>query len=169
MYHVLVVDDNKVSLASAKKVLGSSYRITAVTSGRQALKFLENNSCDVILLDINMPDMDGFQTMERIRAGFKNPPPIIFLTADDDEYTESCCLKAGALDFVTKPFAESVILSHVNRIIKLSEMKNVLEKSWRNVYSTYGIFRKIWCWVWQPWQKAAITAQADISSVQATW
>lgn len=128
MYHVLVVDDNKVSLASAKKVLGSSYRVTAVTSGRQTLKFLENNSCDVILLDINMPDMDGFQTMERIRAGFKNPPPIIFLTADDDEYTESCCLKAGALDFITKPFSETIMLSRVNRVIKLSEMKNGLEK-----------------------------------------
>lgn len=127
MKHVLVVDDNKVSLAAAKKVLGSSYRVTAVTSGAQTLRFLENNSCDVILLDINMPEMDGFQTMERIRTEVKNPPPIIFLTADNDEYTESCCLKAGALDFVTKPFSEPVMLSRVNRVIKLSEMKNGLE------------------------------------------
>lgn len=127
MAHILIVDDNKVSLASAKKVLAGSYRVTAVTSGRQALRFLENNSCDVILLDINMPEMDGFQTLQRISEEVKDPPPIIFLTADNDVNTESKCLKTGALDFISKPFSEPVMMSRINRVLKLSEMKKGLE------------------------------------------
>lgn len=127
MHHILVVDDNKVNLAAAKKVLSNFYRVTAVTSGKQALKFLENNVCDIILLDINMPEMDGFQTMERINAELNTPPPIIFLTADNDEKTESRCLKAGAMDFITKPFSETVMLSRISRILELIELKSNLE------------------------------------------
>ncbi len=89
MKHILVVDDDKVNLASAKKALSDFYRVTAVTSGEQVLKFLKNNCCDLILLDINMPEMDGFQTMDRIINEINDSPPIIFLTADNDERTES--------------------------------------------------------------------------------
>ncbi|MCM1578742.1 MAG: response regulator [Ruminococcus sp.] len=127
MKHILIVDDDKVTLASAKKLLSRTYRVTAVTSGGQAIKFLENNKCDMILLDINMPEPDGFQTMERITAMLDSPPPIIFLTADSDEKTESRCLKAGAMDFIAKPFSETVALSRISRILELSEMKNDLE------------------------------------------
>lgn len=127
MHHILIVDDDKVNLASAKKLLSHTYRVTAVTSGRQALRFLENNVCDIILLDINMPELDGFQTMERIKAGLNTPPPIIFLTADNDEETESRCLKAGAMDFITKPFSETVMLSRISRVLELSDLKNKLE------------------------------------------
>lgn len=131
MKHILVVDDSKFSLAFEKKVLSSIYRVTAVTSGKQALKFLQNNSCDIILLDINMPEMDGFQTMDRIKAELKNPPPIIFLTASDDEHTESRCLKAGAIDFVTKPFSETVILSRISHALELVELRSSLEDKLR--------------------------------------
>lgn len=127
MKRIMVVDDDKVNLASAKSVLSNTYNVTAVTSGAQALKFLERNTCDLILLDINMPEMDGFQTMERIRAEVANPPPIIFLTAETDENTESKCLKAGAMDFITKPFSDIVMHSRIGRILELTELKNGLE------------------------------------------
>lgn len=131
MKHILVVDDSKFSLAFEKKVLSSIYSVTAVTSGKQALKFLQNNSCDIILLDINMPEMDGFQTMDCIKAEFKNPPPIIFLTASDDEHTESRCLEAGAIDFVTKPFSETVMLSRISHALELVELRSSLEDKLR--------------------------------------
>lgn len=131
MKHILVVDDSKFSLAFEKKVLSSIYSVTAVTSGKQALKFLQNNSCDIILLDINMPEMDGFQTMDCIKAEVKNPPPIIFLTASDDEHTESRCLKAGAIDFVTKPFSETVMLSRISHALELVELRSSLEDKLR--------------------------------------
>ena len=80
MEHILVVDDNKTNLASARMVLNDMYKVTSVTMGVQALKFLEKNTCDLILLDINMPEMDGFEVLEQIKA---NPEwmeiPVIFL------------------------------------------------------------------------------------------
>ncbi|MGN1105876.1 MAG: response regulator, partial [Huintestinicola sp.] len=127
MKHILIVDDNKTNLASARSVLSDTYKITAVTMGAQALKFLENNTCDLILLDINMPEMDGFEVMARIRetercAGI----PIIFLTADNDASTESRCLEAGALDFIAKPFVAMVMKSRISRILELEDMRKKL-------------------------------------------
>ncbi len=130
MKHILVVDDNKTSLAFAKSALNDTYKVTAVTSGQQALKFLEGSSCDTILLDINMPEMDGFEVMRRIRENAQRADiPIIFLTADSDPQTESRCLEAGAADFIAKPFVLNVMRSRIARIIELEELrKNLAEK-----------------------------------------
>ena len=127
MKHILIVDDNKANLAAAKAVLCDTYKITAVTMGAQALKFLENNTCDLILLDINMPEMDGFEVMKRIHENSNcSGIPIIFLTADDDADTENRCLEEGALDFITKPFAASVMRSRISRILELEDMRRQL-------------------------------------------
>ncbi|MGN0599137.1 MAG: diguanylate cyclase domain-containing protein [Oscillospiraceae bacterium] len=127
MKHILIVDDNKANLAAAKAVLCDTYKITAVTMGAQALKFLENNTCDLILLDINMPEMDGFEVMKRIHENSScSGIPIIFLTADDDADTENRCLEEGALDFITKPFAASVMRSRISRILELEDMRRQL-------------------------------------------
>ena len=81
---ILVVDDDTSNLALAQKILGKEYRIAAANSGTVALKYLENNSPDLILLDINMPEMDGFQVLEKMKQmeRFTNIP-VIFLTADN--------------------------------------------------------------------------------------
>lgn len=127
MKHILIVDDNKANLAAARSVLCDTYKITAVTMGAQALKFLENNSCDLILLDINMPEMDGFEVMRRIKANeVCSHIPIIFLTADDDAETENRCLEEGALDFIAKPFVASVMRSRISRILELEDMRRKL-------------------------------------------
>lgn len=128
MYHLLIVDDDKINLTAARNALSDSYKITAVTSGEQGLRFLQKNSCDLILLDINMPEMDGFEVMARIR---ENPAlsaiPIIFLTADSDPEIESRCLKEGAMDFITKPFVPNVILSRISRTLELEALRQDLE------------------------------------------
>ena len=127
MKHILIVDDNKANLASARVVLSDTYKITAVTMGSQALKFLENNTCDLILLDINMPEMDGFEVLEKIREIEKcEMLPIIFLTADNDPETENRCLEAGALDFIAKPFVASVMRLRIGRILELEDMRRKL-------------------------------------------
>lgn len=130
MKHILIVDDNKTSLSSAKSALNDVYKVTAVTSGAQALKFLEKNLCDVILLDINMPEMDGFEVMEKIRKNSERADiPIIFLTADSDAETESRCLEEGAADFIAKPFVLNVMRSRISRILELDDLrKNLAEK-----------------------------------------
>ena len=78
MKHILLVDDDKMNLNMARIVLCDDYKITAVMKGSQALTVLENNSCDIILLDINMPEMDGFEVLEKIREmeQCKNIPVI---------------------------------------------------------------------------------------------
>ena len=67
MKHILVVDDNKTNLMTAKAALQEQYKVTAVLMGVHALKFLESNMCDLILLDIDMPQMDGFEVLARIK------------------------------------------------------------------------------------------------------
>ncbi len=127
MKHILIVDDNKTNLTSAKLVLNDIYKVTPVISGAQALKFLENNTADLILLDINMPEMDGFEVMEKIKANESwSAIPIIFLTADNDAETESRCLEAGALDFIAKPFVPSVMRSRIGRILELEDLRRSL-------------------------------------------
>ncbi|MBQ8567858.1 MAG: diguanylate cyclase [Oscillospiraceae bacterium] len=127
MKHILIVDDNKANLTAARTALSDIYKATAVVSGAQALKFLEKNTPDMILLDINMPEMDGFQVMAKIR---ENPElselPIIFLTADSDAETEQKCLEAGALDFIAKPFVPAVMRSRIGRILELEELRKSL-------------------------------------------
>lgn len=127
MKHILIVDDNKTNLVSAKSVLSDIYKVTAVTMGSQALKFLENNTCDLILLDINMPEMDGFEVLHRIKENEKSADiPIIFLTADNDAETESRCLEEGALDFIAKPFVAVVMRSRISRILESEDMRRQL-------------------------------------------
>lgn len=127
MKHILIVDDNKTNLMSAKTVLSDIYKITAVTMGAQALKFLENNTCDLILLDINMPEMDGFEVLAKIQEDEKKAQiPVIFLTADSDAETESKCLEAGAEDFIAKPFVATVMRSRIRRILESEDMRKQL-------------------------------------------
>lgn len=127
MYHLLVVDDDKLNLTAAKKALSENYKITALTSGEQALRFLQNKTCDLILLDINMPEMDGFEVMVKIKGNpDRSDIPIIFLTSDNDPRTESRCLELGAMDFISKPFVPNVMLSRISRTLELEALRKDL-------------------------------------------
>jgi len=127
MKHILIVDDNKQNLTMAKTALTDMYKTTAVVSGMQALKFLEKNIPDIILLDINMPEMDGFEVMEKIQQLPEcSNVPIIFLTADNDVETEQRCLDAGALDFIAKPFVPGIMRSRIGRILELEDLRKSL-------------------------------------------
>lgn len=128
MKHILIVDDNKMNLIMAKQELSAEYLVTPVTSGAQALLFLEKKSTDLILLDINMPEMDGRETMRRIRANAAwNHIPIIFLTADSSPETEAQCLSDGADDFIAKPFVPQVMRRRISKILELHDLRNELE------------------------------------------
>lgn len=126
---ILVVDDDKSNLALAQKILGPQYRIAAAISGTTALRYLENHRPDLILLDINMPGMDGFEVMEKLRANVATETiPVIFLTADNLAETEIKCFQMGALDFVIKPFVPDILLSRVSKTIELDQYRHNLEK-----------------------------------------
>ena len=127
MKNILIVDDNKLNLTAARKVLSDEYKVIPVMRGAQALTYLENGDCDIILLDINMPEMDGFEVLEKIRGieRCKNIP-VIFLTADNDTETETRCFKEGAIDFIAKPFVPEVMLSRIGRVLELEDLRRSL-------------------------------------------
>ncbi len=124
-YWILVVDDDVANLTVANRILSAEgMRVSCVKSGSSALKFLASNRPDIILLDVHMPEMDGFETLERIRANENTfDIPVIFLTADNDNDTETRCLRSGAMDFVTKPFMTEVLLLRINHIVELTRLQ----------------------------------------------
>ena len=127
MKNILVIDDNKLNLTAARKVLSGEYKVTAVLHGEQGLTFLESSDCDMVLLDINMPDMDGFEVLEKIRKIERcRELPVIFLTADSDSDTETRCFEAGAVDFIAKPFVPEVMLSRIGRVLELEDLRRSL-------------------------------------------
>lgn len=125
---ILVVDDDKTNLTLAQKILSPEYRIAACNSGMAALKYLEKNQPDLILLDINMPEMDGFEVLEKLRMNDKTELiPVIFLTADSQTDTEVKCFQNGAMDYVRKPFIPDILLSRVGKTIELEQYRHNLE------------------------------------------
>lgn len=126
---ILVVDDSKANLTLAKQALDEYYQVSLVTSGQMALRFLEKRVPDLILLDINMPEMDGLETLRQIRANHEyQDVPVIFLTAKTDPETEVECLKLGAADFIGKPFVPQVMRSRIARTLELEEFRRLAEK-----------------------------------------
>lgn len=125
--NILIIDDDKLNLTAARKVLSDEYKVIPVLRGTQALTYLENNDCDMILLDIKMPEMDGFEVYQKIRQmeNCKNIP-VIFLTADYDSETEARCLKEGAIDFIAKPFVPEVMRSRISRALELEKLRSSL-------------------------------------------
>lgn len=127
MKKILIVDDNRLNLIAAKNVLNDVYSVSSVLNGEEALEYLERESCDLILLDINMPDMDGFEVFEKLRAMEKTKEiPVIFLTADNDANTETHCFDCGAIDFIAKPFVPAVMRSRISRVLELEELRKNL-------------------------------------------
>ncbi len=127
MKKILIVDDNKLNLVAAKNVLNDIYTVTAVTKGEQVFTFLEKQTCDLILLDINMPGMDGFEVFEELKKHETGKDiPVIFLTADNDAATESRCFNSGAIDFIAKPFVPEVMRSRISRVLELEDLRKSL-------------------------------------------
>ncbi|MBE5939679.1 MAG: diguanylate cyclase [Lachnospiraceae bacterium] len=128
MRRLLIVDDNNMNCIMAKKALQDKYETFICNSGKEALNFLENESVDLILMDIEMPEMNGREVVGKIK---ENPVlakiPIIFLTADSDPKTEVECLSLGADDFITKPFVPLVMNTRVSRILEVHELRKDLE------------------------------------------
>ena len=124
---VIVVDDDTASLKMAGLILSkNNMRVTALKSGAAFLSYVtENGTPDIVLLDVNMPGLDGFQTLKRLRkieADFElGDTPVIFLTSDEDSYTEKYGFEAGVSDFIRKPFHPDVLLQRINYTVSNHE------------------------------------------------
>jgi len=129
MKKILVVDDEKINLILAKRLLSTDYEVATVDSGAGALDYLENNHADLILLDVKMSGMDGFEVMEKLKSHVTYCQiPVIFLTADRREETESKCFEMGAMDYISKPFVPVIMLHRIRRTLELEDYRINLEK-----------------------------------------
>lgn len=125
----MVVDDSLLNLFMAKEALKEDYKVTCVASGVEALKQLEKEIPDLILLDIIMPQMDGIQTMKEIqKRNHEADIPIVFLTAEKNNEIEAECLSLGAQDFITKPFFKPTMLHRIARVLELEGFKKAAKK-----------------------------------------
>ena len=127
---IVVVDDDKANLIQAGQILSEhNMRVSALRSGVALLEYVKENRPDLILLDIRMPEMDGFATLQKLREMM--PPeeeiPVIFLTGNDDAESETRGLQLGAMDFIKKPFVADVLLLRVKNTIELVRLQRDLE------------------------------------------
>ena len=126
---ILVVDDSTINLRSAEHMLEDKFLVHSMTSGKSALEFLENTLPDLMLLDLHMPEMDGFEVMEQMQSHDRYKDiPVVFLTADDDRDTEIKGFQMGALDFIKKPFVADIMIQRINRILELDRLQKRLQQ-----------------------------------------
>ncbi len=122
---VAVVDDEEFNRKTVSRTLKKhDYIVTELSSGTELLDFIfvKGNRPDLILLDIMMPEPDGFETLKRLQAGSSEADriPVIFLTGEGSDETEMKGLKMGAEDFIRKPIYPDVLLHRVSHIIELA-------------------------------------------------
>lgn len=126
---VVVVDDDISNLTLVGNILSkNNIRVTALQSGQAFLDFIRDNEPDLILLDVKMPEMDGFEALARLRdrGGAAVHIPVIFLTADEDEETETKGLALGAMDFIRKPIIPDSLILRVKHTLELVLLQNHL-------------------------------------------
>ena len=134
---VLVVDDTIENLRLLSNMLSEEgYDVRAVTNGPQALQAVERDPPDVILLDITMPEMDGYEVCRRLRArDHSKDVPVIFLTALTDTADKVRAFEAGGVDYVTKPFQLEEVLARVKTHVALRQARVALAGSYRRLRS----------------------------------
>ncbi|MCL2839888.1 MAG: response regulator [Defluviitaleaceae bacterium] len=118
---IFVVDDSISNLTMAAEALSADYAVRTIPSGKKAIDLLEKIKPNLILLDIEMPEMDGFDVLKYLKGHEQfQDIPVIFLTAKTDFATEIEALKMGVVDFIGKPFNPAVLINRVKHHIDIS-------------------------------------------------
>jgi putative two-component system response regulator len=120
---IFIVDDSSTNLAKAEEALENHYLAITLSSAAKMFEILKKITPDLILLDIEMPDMDGLEALKALKASDKHSGiPVIFLTGLTDSDTEACAIELGAADFIIKPFSKPVLLNRVKNHLHFDEM-----------------------------------------------
>ncbi len=126
---ILIVEDDSVNMQTLSDFLTKNHlKVSAVQSGEAALQAVQDERPHLILLDIMMPDMDGFETCRRLKANSKTQNlPIIFITALSDTVDQIKGFELGAVDFITKPFQQQEVLARIKTHLRLSHLQQQLQ------------------------------------------
>ncbi|KTG22383.1 two-component system response regulator [Pseudoalteromonas sp. XI10] len=123
---ILVVDDEPANLKVIREVLANDYRLSFAKSGELALQLIENEPPKLILLDIMMPDMSGFEVCKVLKANPKTAHiPVIFVTALSHEQDESEGFALGAVDYITKPISPAIVRARVKNHLSLVQAEQL--------------------------------------------
>lgn len=127
--NIVAVDDSGIILKMLEKLLGEEYAYMGFSKGMRALKYLkEARTPDLIILDIEMPIIDGYEMLEMIRKKEElKETPVLFLTSNNDKEHVVKARKAGANDYIVKPVDENVFMDKVRKLLKEEKY------SWDNV------------------------------------
>ena len=126
---IMLVDDNKTNLALGKTILSEAYEVYALPSSDKLFEFLKRVTPDLILMDIDMPGMSGYETVTLLK-GDKNYTdiPVIFVTAKTCESDEYKGLSLGAIDYITKPFSPALLLKRIENHLLIQKQKTTLQE-----------------------------------------
>jgi putative two-component system response regulator len=127
-YRIALVDDNMTNLAIGRTILGEFYEVYPLQSGKQLLDVMERMHPDLILLDIEMPEMDGYETLRRLKKRYDLfSTPVIFLTAKTDANSELEGLGLGAVDYIGKPFSAPLLCKRIETHLLVAEQGRKLK------------------------------------------
>ncbi len=123
MKTIFVVDDSDTNLSMAETALEDQYRVMTMPSAQTMFTFLKKIIPDLILLDIEMPDMDGIEVLQKLKSeNIWTNIPVMFLTGRTDPNIEALGFEIGAVDFVTKPFSKPVLINRIKTHLDIDEL-----------------------------------------------
>jgi putative two-component system response regulator len=123
MKTIFVIDDNNINLIMANEVLSGEYKVITMASASILFDFLENLIPDLILLDIMMPEIDGFDALKKLKSSPRYAEiPVMFLTSKKDDRTESLGFEMGVIDFISKPFSKSILLKRIKTHLRIEDI-----------------------------------------------
>lgn len=126
---IFLVDDDMTNLTIGKNALIEHYSVLTLSSGKLLLKMLEKNTPDLVLLDVEMPEMNGYEAIEIMKAKKETAKiPVIFLTAKSDNESELKGLSLGATDYIYKPFTPALLRKRIEMHLELVNLNNNLQE-----------------------------------------
>jgi len=140
---ILIVDDEPLNIDLLRETLKSKFRLIIATRGDQALSLAEKKMPDLILLDVMMPGMDGFETCEKLKENPKTKHiPVVFVTALNEVEDKSIGYEMGGSDYITKPFEMSDVLTCIETHLSVAKLARRV-KELECVYTDNGTIQKI--------------------------